>query len=117
MARFTIKDTVSFMLALIVIKALFTFIPLLLALVVFFGKGDSLIAGYNTANEKEKDKYHAERLRKLVGGVMFLVCAVMWLPDILGKPDSKQLYYVVTAIIVIAAIAVVVLANTWAKKK
>jgi hypothetical protein len=41
----------------------------------------------------------------------------MWLPDILGKPDSKQLYYVVTAIIVIAAIAVVVLANTWAKKK
>ena len=48
---------------------------------------------------------------------MFLVCAVMWLPDILGKPDSKQLYYVVTAIIVIAAIAVVILANTWAKKK
>ena len=45
------------MLAHIVIKALFTFIPLLLALVVFFGKGDSLIAGYNTANEKEKDKY------------------------------------------------------------
>ena len=80
-------------------------------------RGDSLIAGYNTANEKEKDKYYAERLRKLVGGVMFLVCAVMWLPDILGKPDSKQLYYVVTAIIVIAAIAVVVLANTWAKKK
>lgn len=107
------------MLAHIVIKALFTFIPLLLALVVFFGKGDSLIAGYNTAKEKEKekDKYYAERLRKLVGGVMFLVCAVMWLPDILGKPDSKQLYYVVTAIIVIAAIAVVVLANTWAKKK
>ena len=94
-----------------------TLILVLMGFAILFGKGDFLIAGYNTASEKEKNKYHIKRLRKLVGGVMFLVCAVMWLPDILGKPDSKQLYYVVTAIIVIAAIAVVVLANTWAKKK
>ena len=28
---------------------------LVLALVVYFGKGDNLIAGYNTASEKERD--------------------------------------------------------------
>ena len=28
---------------------------LVFALVVYFGKGDNLIAGYNTASEKERD--------------------------------------------------------------
>lgn len=31
---------------------------LVLALVVYFGKGDNLIAGYNTASAKERAQYN-----------------------------------------------------------
>ncbi len=99
------------------IMVFITLILVLMGFAILFGKGDFLIAGYNTASEKEKNKYHIKRLRKLVGGILFLVSAVMWMPNMFGELDNMQFHYVVHCIIFIAAIAVVVLANTWAKKK
>ena len=84
---------------------------LVLALVVYFGKGDWLIAGYNTASEKEREQYNIKRLRLIITLLMLLsavfVVVLLYFPSI---------SIVATPIFVILTLIGVVLANTWAKK-
>lgn len=44
------------------------FVPLIL--LILSGRGDNLIAGYNTASEKEREQYHIKRLRLVIAGIM-----------------------------------------------
>jgi hypothetical protein len=98
------------MTVLIIIAALCA----IMGFVVLMGKGDKLIAGYNTASEKEKEKYNIHRLRFVVGVVLLAVAFLM--PLLLLKVGNvfKGLF---SGIVVILSIAAVILANTWAKKK
>ena len=98
------------MTVLIIIAALCA----IMGIVVLMGKGDKLIAGYNTASEKEKEKYNIHRLRFVVGVVLLAVAFLM--PLLLLKVGNvfKGLF---AGIVVILSIAAVSLANTWAKKK
>ena len=84
---------------------------LVLALVVYFGKGDWLIAGYNTASEKERAQYNIKRLRLIITLLMLLsavfVVVLLYFPYI---------SIVATPIFVVVTLIGVVLANTWAKK-
>lgn len=53
------------------------------------GKGASLIAGYNTMSEEEKEKYDRIRLCKFMGKMMYALSLsmVLWvLSDFLDKP-------------------------------
>lgn len=86
----------------------------ILGIIVLLGKGDKLIAGYNTASEKEKEKYNIHRLRFVVGVVLLAVACLM--PLLLLKVGNvfKALF---ASIVVVLCIAAVVLVNTWAKKK
>ena len=68
---------------------------IVLAVIFLMGKGDMLIAGYNTASEEERKTIDIKRLR--------IVMAVLML--------------VATAIFVVITIVGVIIANTWAKKK
>lgn len=83
-----------------------------LAIVILLGKGDWLIAGYNTASKEQKDKYIMPRLRGLLAAI--LVCAAIFVLLLLFAPA-------LTTILTIGFVAIVVvglvLANTWAKKK
>jgi hypothetical protein len=85
---------------------------LMLALVIFFGKGDNLIAGYNTASEKERMMYDIKRLRLIVFLILLLsagfVLALLYIPP--------ALIGIVTPGFVFVTLIGVVLANTWAKK-
>ena len=83
----------------------------LLGVLMLLGRGDWLIAGYNTASSKEKDRVHIGRLRVLVGGLLFYVAVLLpivkfyaawWFPSI---P------------ILVGVFPVIILANTWAVKK
>lgn len=83
----------------------------LLGGVILLGRGDWLIAGYNTASGKEKERVHIGRLRVLVGGLLLYVAvllpilkfyAVWWFPSI---P------------ILVGVFPVIILANTWAMKR
>lgn len=56
------------MIIVIIIMILFSIIGVLF----FFGKGASLIAGYNTMSEEEKAKYDETALTKFMGKMMFL---------------------------------------------
>lgn len=84
---------------------------LVLALVVYFGKGDWLIAGYNTASEKERAQYNIKRLRLIITLLMLLsavfVVVLLYFPSI---------SIIATPIFVVITFIGVVLANTWAKK-
>ena len=84
---------------------------LVLALVVYFGKGDWLIAGYNTASEKERAQYNIKRLRLII--TLLLLLSAVFVVVLLYFP---YISIVATPIFVIVALIGVVLANTWAKK-
>ena len=43
---------------------------LIMGIVILVGKGDNLIAGYNTASKEEKSLYNIKRLRGLIGGLL-----------------------------------------------
>ena len=84
---------------------------LVLALVVYFGKGDWLIAGYNTASEKERAQYNIKRLRLIITLLMLL--SAVFVVVLLHFPSIS---IVATPIFVVVTLIGVVLANTWAKK-
>ena len=85
---------------------------LILALVILVGKGDWMIAGYNTASPKEREKYNIKRLR-IVLSVLMVVTALFVLSMLYTPP---YLIGLTAQLWVIACIVGVILANTWAKK-
>ncbi len=82
------------------------------AIILFTGKGDILIAGYNTASKEEKEKCNIKRLRFLVGSIYILLACLIALRDmdIMGI----GLFMVSTMLLVIVTL---ILANTWTMKK
>ena len=81
------------------------------AVVIAVGFGDRLIAGYNTANEKERTEYHIGRLRAIVAALC-VFCGAIILVD--GFYDLDEL--AIGLSVSLLAIAAMVLGNTWAKK-
>lgn len=84
-----------------------------LGIVILLGKGDALIAGYNTASTQEKAKYNIKRLRLLIGGLLIGIALVYLVFHIKATPVLSGIFAVV---IVILAFIIIYLANTWAKK-
>ena len=82
-------------------------------ILIIMGKGDNLIAGYNTASRKEREEYDIKRLRGLIGGLSIALAPMTLL---LGK-ESMTATFSFVALTLVACIVVVILANTWAKKK
>lgn len=98
------------MIVLIVVAA----ILLIMGIIILVGKGDNLIAGYNTASKEEKSQYNIKRLRGLIGGILVVLAPMMLL--LLGKESlAATLSFVVLTFVL--CIVVVLLANTWAKKR
>ena len=84
-------------------------ICLVFSILLFIGKGDFLIAGYNTASEEEKEQYHAKRIRIVLGTCFLLLAGLTALRDTIGA----------TAMFIgigIVLVATLILANTWTKK-
>ncbi len=84
-----------------------------MSIIIAFGKGDDLIAGYNTASREEKEKVNIKRLR-LVTVIMLLLSSIFvaFLPF-----ASQMLQYVMIAVLVFLAVIFIIIANTWCKKK
>ena len=98
------------MIVLIIVAA----ILLIMGIIILVGKGDNLIAGYNTASKEEKSQYNIKRLRGLIGGILVVLAPMMLL--LLGKESlADTLSFVVLTFVL--CIVMVILANTWAKKR
>ena len=98
------------MIVLIIVAA----ILVIMGIVVIIGKGDNLIAGYNIASKEEKAQYNIKRLRGLIGGLLIVLAPMTFM--LLGE-DTMTATWSFVGLTFVACIVVVVLANTWAKKK
>lgn len=87
---------------------------LIMGIIILIGKGDNLIAGYNTASKEERAQYNIKRLRGLIGGVLIVLAPVMILTL---REESMTSTWSFIAVTIVLCIVVVILANTWAKKK
>ncbi len=91
---------------------------LIFGIIILLGKGDMLIAGFNTASKEEKEKIDIKRLRLLTGGLCILLAVLIVPSQIIieksGEPRTATML-VSGAVVILAGIAII-LANTWAKK-
>ena len=85
-----------------------------MGILVLIGKGDNLIAGYNTASKEERERYDIKRLRGLIGGLMIVLAPLLLL--MIGKESMASIWSFCGSSLGLC-IVVLVLANTWAKKK
>ncbi len=106
------------MLGAFVILGLVSLVLLIMAFVILSGKGDSLIAGYNTASREAQDVYDKRRVRILVGVLLIVIGLVLpafGLLLILGYKDLVLVAFPATAFIIVAATFAT--AHLWAKKR
>ena len=85
-----------------------------MGIIVLIGKGDNLIAGYNTASKEEKSQYNIKRLRGLIGGLLIVMVPMLLL---LLREESLPTSFLFPALSIVLCIVVMILANTWAKKR
>lgn len=76
------------------------------------GKGSSLIAGFNTLPEEEKEKYDAAALCKFMGNMMFTLSfiVVLWLISVVYEMD--WLLYFGIALFIVKTIFILIYVNT-----
>lgn len=85
---------------------------LVMAVLIFLGKGDHFIAGYNLASPEKKKQYNLPRLRTLTAAIAALgavLILLIWL-----APAQSTLWTVVFLVLVVIELFLI---NTWAKKK
>ena len=85
-----------------------------MGIIVLIGKGDNLIAGYNTASKEERAKYEVKKLRLLIGGFLIVLAPSLFI--IASEPSMAGILAYV-CIVVVLSFVVVILCNTWAKRK
>ena len=101
-----------------VVLSIVSLILLVMAMLILIGKGDSLIAGYNTASREAQQVYDRRRVRVLVGVLLIIVALALPLFGILLVLGYKEVVLVAlpaTAFILVAATFTT--AHFWAKKK
>ena len=97
-----------------IVQSIIAAILVVIGVIILAGKGDMLIAGYNTASEEEKEKVNIKRLRLLIGGLSVIIASLCFIPN---DENDVSLGLTIAGIVVVLTIIVLVLANTWAKKK
>ena len=93
----------------------FSILFIVLAIILLMGKGDKLIAGYNTASEEERKKVDIKRLRIVMAILMVITAVFCAILPLIGNNKTSQL--AATGIFITITIIGVIVANTWAKKK
>ena len=88
---------------------------IILAVIFLMGKGDKLIAGYNTASEEELQKVNITRLRIIMAIVSVITAVFCFVQPFLGS--DPQVHLASGFIFFLILMIFIVLANTWAKKK
>lgn len=106
METFSLTSSPDLLYAIIVVGLL------IMAVVIFLGKGDHFIAGYNLASPEKKAQYNMSRLRGLTAAIAALgavLLLLLWL-----VPGHSTLWTVVFLVLVVIELFLI---NTWAKKK
>ena len=99
---------------------LLVFLPIalmlvVLAFVILKGRGDGLIAGYNTASKEEQEKYNIKRLRIVVAAMILFVPVMILVAACFDDITGITMDFL--PVLIIGVVAGIILANTWCKKK
>ena len=86
-----------------------------LGIIFLMGKGDNLIAGYNTASEEERKEVNIRRLRLLMAIMMAITAGFCAILPIIG--NDKNMVLAATGLFIVITVVFVIVANTWAKNK
>ena len=86
-----------------------------LAIVILKGKGDGLIAGYNTASNEEQEKYNIKRLRIVVAAMLLFVPAMILVAACFDDITGITLDFL--PVLLIGVVVGIILVFTWCKKK
>ena len=89
-------------------------LPVLMGIAYLRGKCDGFIAGYNTSSPQKQKKYDIKRLRLIVACFHFAIAGLFFLYLMKNADLAATIHLSCVAILAVAA---VVLANTWAKKR
>ena len=97
------------------IVIILTIIFILLGIASLVGKGSFLIAGYNTASKKEKEKYDEKKLNRCMA-IFYFINAVALGATAYVDTDKFATYFLVP-IVFLSIIFVFIVANTYCKRK
>ena len=75
-----------------IVSIVFAVMFLVLAVIFLMGKGDMLIAGYNTASEEERKTIDIKRLRIVMAVLMVVTAVFCTIPPLLGN-DKIQYWW------------------------
>lgn len=84
----------------------------IISLFLFAGKGSFLLAGYNTASKKEKEKYDEKALCKFMGKILLPIGLATPLVSIGGIYKIFWLPFVYTVVLISLALFAVIYCNT-----
>lgn len=101
--------------ALIFILSAISLIMIILAIVILTGKGDGLIAGYNTAREEERNRFNTKRLRAVTAAMILFTLAFVWLVALIDSP--VVIFLVCLPVLFGFYIVCIVITDKWCKKK
>lgn len=88
----------------------------ILSIILISGHGSGLIAGYNTASKKEKEKYDEKRLCRVTGIGMGIVTLLALFTGIFEDQLPAGFAYVLLVLIVIDVVIIMILSNTICKR-
>ena len=86
-----------------------------LAVIFLLGKGDGLIAGFNTLDEEKRGEIDLGRLRLLMA--IIALCSAGFCLSLPYIGNNQKLSLLATGIFLAVCLIIVILANTWAKRK
>jgi di/tricarboxylate transporter len=98
-----------------IFSVIMSIIFIVLAIIFLMGKGDKIIAGYNSASEEEKSKVNIKRLRLLMAVICVITAGYVSIQPIIVNDRAVQMGAFFAFFLVM--ILFLILANTWAKKK
>ncbi|MBP3251078.1 MAG: DUF3784 domain-containing protein [Prevotella sp.] len=93
----------------------FALLFIVLAIIFLMGKGDMLIAGYNTMSEEERKEADIRRLRLLMAAISIFTAGFCALMQIMA--DDIRAEIAATGVFIVISVLFIILANIWAKKK
>lgn len=85
---------------------------LILSIIFLLGKGEFLIAGYNTSTKAEKDKYDKKALCRFMGKVCLALAAMCSLMVVGASYAVPWLFTIGLSLFLITTFAVIIYANT-----
>ena len=94
-----------------------TAVLLLLSLVLIFGKGSWLIAGYNTSTKEEKARYDEKKLCRVVGIGLLVITVLTTVSTLLQNVLPAFFAYIMVGIIILDCVVMIILCNTICKKR